>query len=206
MTDIASIAKEELKKWSSSGWVECVRHAATNKPIGNAAGQPGSIAVAKYWRKGLGDTQRNGCIDVAWSAAFVCWCLRQAGVPLDKFPFSAGHHTYIRWAIANTKLNKAEKLFYGERVNQYAPQPGDLIAQWRKANVKDPDPAISFDSQPDDFYASHCDIVLATRHDRVVCVGGNLDNKVKQVTFAATHGILKAKKSFIAILRLKTDA
>lgn len=206
MVDIASIAKAELKQWSTGGWTECVKHAATNKPIGGSANQPGSMRVATYWREGLGDTQRNGCIDVAWSAAFICWCLRQASVPLDRFPFSAGHHAYIRWAISNTKLNKKNKLFYGERVEQYAPQPGDIIAQWRKAKPTDPDPSISYDDQPDQFYSSHCDIVVSSTSDRITCIGGNLDNKVKQVTFSANGGILKPKKSFIAVLRLEADA
>ena len=206
MVDIASIAKAELKQWSTGEWVECVRHATTKKPIGSIANQPGSMRVAKYWREGLGDTQRNGCLDVAWSAAFICWCLRQATVPLERFPFSAGHHTYIRWAISNTKLSKQNKLFYGERTDQYAPQAGDIIAQWRKAKPTDSDPNISFDNQPDDFYSSHCDIVVSSSNERVTCVGGNLDNKVKQVTFAASNGILKQKKSLIAVLRLETDA
>ena len=164
--------------------------------------QPGSDRVAKYWREGVGDLQRNGCSAVAWSAAFICWTLRQAGVKLDEFPFSAGHHTYIRWAITNSKQSKAGKLYYGMRVAEYRPQPGDVIAQWRKAKETDPDPDISFDNQPDDFYASHCDIVTKASADKIVAVGGNVSDRVKESSFGAVDGILKPKKALICILRL----
>jgi hypothetical protein len=94
------------------------------------------------------------------------------------------------------------------RIDQYAPQPGDLIASWRKRRKTDPDPNITFDLQPDDFYPSHCDIVVASRPDRITAVGGNLGEagQVKAVTLAATGGVLNAKKSLIAVLRLAGDA
>lgn len=196
----------ELAVWKSNQLIECVRSLSTGKPLTGSGSQPGSDMVAKYWREGLGDLQRNGCSNVAWSAAFICWILRQAGVKLDEFPFSAAHHTYIRWAINNSKLSKPGKLYYGMRVADYRPQPGDMIAQWRKAKVSDPDPDISFDNQPDDFYASHCDIVTKATSDRIVAVGGNVSNRVKESSFGAIDGILKPKKALICVLRLAGDA
>ena len=197
---IVGVLQDELKVWKTQQLVECVRNPTTGDPVAGA--QPGSDVVAKYWRDGLGDLQRNGCSDVAWSAAFICWSLRQAGVKLDEFPFSAGHHTYIRWAINNTKQGKAGKLYYGMRVDEYRPQPGDMIAQWRKADASTPDPDISFDKQPDSFYAAHCDIVTKSGSDAVVAVGGNVSDRVKESSFGAVDGILKPKKSLICILRL----
>lgn len=76
-----------------------------------------------------------------------------------------------------------------------------LIAQWRKFASSDPDPVISFDSYPDDFYASHSEIVVFASATRVTAIGGNLDDRVKSVTFGSIDGILKPKRSLIAILR-----
>jgi hypothetical protein len=202
---LTDITKAELEIWASQQLIECARNPSTGKPLTGTGSQAGSDMVAKYWREGLGDQQRNGCSNVAWSAAFVCWSLRQAGVKLDEFPFSAGHHTYIRWAINNSKQDKLGKLYYGMRVATYRPQPGDMIAQWRKAKDSEPDPSISFDVQPDDFYASHCDIVSRATPDKIFAVGGNVSNRVKGSSFGAIDGLLKPKKALICVLRLAID-
>lgn len=204
--NIADIAKVELKLWRAQDLIECVRHPTTSKPIGNAANEPGSLVVAKYWREGVGDNHRNGCTDVPWSAAFICWCIRQVGVALEAFPFSGSHQAYIRWAIRNTKLDKSDKLYYGMKASEYRPQPGDLIAQWRKEKVTDPDPNITFDNLPDTFFASHCDIVVSAAENKIVAIGGNLGNRVKETSFGAIDGILKPKKAIICIMRLANDA
>jgi hypothetical protein len=82
---LPDIIQPELAAWKSNQWLECVRNPTTKKPVSGS--QPGADAVAKYWQEGLGDFSRNGCSDFAWSAAFICWTLRQAGVKLDEFPF-----------------------------------------------------------------------------------------------------------------------
>ena len=88
---LPDIVQAELTAWKKNQWLECVRNPTSGKSTGGASAQPGSDSVAEYWREGLGDFSRNGCSDVAWSAAFICWSLRQAGVKLDEFPFSAAH-------------------------------------------------------------------------------------------------------------------
>lgn len=199
---LPDVVMAELAIWKSKQLVECVRSPSTGKPLTASGSQPGSDRVTGYWRDGLGELHKNGCSPSAWSAAFICWSLRQAGVELDEFPFSAGHHTYIRWAIKNSKADKQEKLFYGMRLAEYPPQPGDMIAQWRKEKTGDPDPDISFDKQPDTFYASHCDIVTSVSPSKVVAVGGNVSDRVKESSFEAVDGLLKPKKALICILRL----
>ncbi|SEN46761.1 DUF2272 domain-containing protein [Pseudomonas sp. NFACC39-1] len=193
-------ARSELRNWTTNELVECVYN-ASGKP--SAPGeQQGSDTVAKYWSNGLGDNSRNGCSSYAWSAAFICWCLRQADIRLEQFPFHGAHHAYIRWAINNAKSAKQGKLYYGRRIDAYSPKPGDLIAQWRKKDKDDPDPDVSFDSQPDEFYASHCDIVIRTTADRVFAVGGNVSNRVRESSFGLSQGLLKPKKELICIMEL----
>jgi hypothetical protein len=194
--DLVQTALQELNFWMTGNFRECVQNIPANQ-------QQGSKRVAKYWKDGLGERNLNGCINVAWSAAFICWCMRQAQMPIADFAFSAGHHAYIRWAINNTKMNKPGKTYYGQRLNSYEPKPGDLIAQWRKVRSGAPDPNISFDIQPDDFYPSHCDIVVEVTANSIVGVGGNVSQRVKKTIFAANEGILSPKRELICVLECR---
>lgn len=198
---LVDTARTEYQYWKTHDLVECVRD-KKKKPISNH-GQPGSALVAKYWQEEpLNEPDRNGCTKVAWSAAFISWCIRQAEVPLDKFPYSGAHHTYIRWAINNAKGKKQGKLYYGRRVGEYAPKPGDLIAQWRKEKETDPDPDVSYDHQPDGSYYSHCDIVTEVNDSQVLSIGGNVSDKVSESSFALVGGLLKPSKRLICIMEL----
>jgi len=69
-----------------------------------------------------------------------------------------------------------------------------------------PDPNISYDHQPDDFYPSHCDIVVDVQPNRITLIGGNLSNRVKESRLLAQDGILEPKKELVAVLKLVDDA
>lgn len=190
-TTLVSSAREQLEQWKLGAWTECGE---------GVAGANGSKRVATYWLEGLGINGLNGCVDQAWSAAFICWCMRKAGMALGEFPFSAGHHTYIRWAINNAKQDKPGKSYYGRRIDVRQPRPGDLIAQWRKAKKTSPDPNITFDAQPDDFYPAHCDIVVEAGSEAILAIGGNVSNKVTLTRFTAIGGVLVPKKELICVM------
>jgi hypothetical protein len=149
--DLVASAVRELALWDDNDLVECIRDPRSaekpKKPVGNPKTQPGSKRVAEYWQGGLGEFNFNGCSDLAWSAAFICWNMRQAGMIAD-FPLIPAI-AYIRWAIANTK-GKTGKSLLRPPANQLQPKPGDMIAQWRKAGEAI-DPNITFDRQPDEF-------------------------------------------------------
>ena len=194
-TELVAQANAQMDDWVTGQWTEC----------GGDLGVIGSARVAAYWREGLGINGLNGCVDQPWSAAFICWCMRSAGMPLTDFAFDSGHHTYIRWAINNAKLSKSGKSYYGRRIEEYRPKPGDLIAQWRKAHASDPDPHITFDDQPDEFYPSHCDIVVGVSPTRIVVIGGNLSDKVATSTYVAVDGLLTPTKQMICVLECRRD-
>ena len=201
--DLVNIAKHEFTLWSHGDWIECVKDNATKEPLKDKKKQPGANKIYDYWLDGIGERNRHGCTNLAWSAAFICWCLRKSGMKLDQFPISGSHQAYIRWSINNTKFQKIGKTYYGRRVNEYLPKPGDLIAQWRKEKKSDPDPNISFDNQPDQFYMSHCDVVILVTADSVIAIGGNVSNKVKETKFALSNGFLAPKKELICIMECK---
>jgi len=188
--NLTAIATAELNLWQAGGWTECV--SGTNPG-------PGSARVNVYWEQGLG-LGYTGCDqDEYWSAAFICYCLKKAGMPASEFPFSEGHSTYIKWAIANTKQNKAEKTYYGKRLD-YPPKPGDMIARWYKNSPNDPDPNITFDNQPAGLYPSHCDIVVSASATTIATIGGNVSNKVSRTVYSATDGVLNPVKELICVL------
>lgn len=188
--DLISVASDELQLWHAGGWKECM----------GGHPDPGSERVAKYWQDAL-SIQRNGCVDVAWSAAFICYCLKKAGMPAAEFPFAEGHSRYIEWAISNTKQDKPGKTYYGRPLT-HPPKPGDLIAEWRKAHSNDPDPVppITFDHQPNDFYPAHCNIVVEATANLISTIGGNVSNKVSLTRYDAHGGILTPKHTLICVL------
>lgn len=188
--ELKMIALEELKWWKDGGHHEC----SSSKP-------QGSKRVEKYWKEGLHINGLTGCnIKQFWSAAFICYCMQAAGMLEDEFAPGAGHHTYIRWSISNTKQNKPNKTYYGRRFADYKPKPGDLIAQWRPGA---PTPRPSYDKQPPVFYPSHCDIVVAVSATAVETVGGNLSNRVRTTVFAAEDGILKPFPTGICVMECR---
>lgn len=203
--NLVQIAGEELKLWSDGEWIECVQDKITKLPIKEQKKQPGAVRVFEYWLNGVGEKNRHGCINLAWSAAFICWCLRKAGMKLEQFPISGSHQAYIRWSIINSKAQKLGKSYYGRKASEYMPKPGDIIAQWRKEKASDPNPNISYDNQPDEFYISHCDIVVTVTATSVIAIGGNVNHKVKVTKFDVKNGILAPKKEIICILQCKMN-
>ncbi len=193
---LVQITVGELTRWTEGKFFECVSEPSASK-------KDGSRLVRDYWVEGLGINNLNGCSKVAWSAAFICFCMRKAGMPLTEFQFNPGHHAYIRASINNTKQNKPGKAYYGRRIAEYKPKPGDMIAQWRKPKASAPDPKITFDKQPDDFYPSHCDIVIRVSDTEIVTVGGNVGNRVKATVFPASNGFLLPKKELICVLECR---
>ncbi|MEO6117884.1 MAG: DUF2272 domain-containing protein [Methylotenera sp.] len=203
INNLVSVANQELKLWAEGGWVECAQDKNTKQPFREQKKQPGAVRVYDYWLKGIGEKNRHGCIKLAWSAAFICWCLRNSGMKLEQFPISGSHQAYIRWSINNSKFQKADKSYYGRKANEYMPRPGDIIAQWRKEKVSDPNPNISYDNQPDEFYISHCDIVVSATATSVIAIGGNVSHRVKETKFEVRNGLFVPKKEIICIMQCK---
>jgi len=105
-----------------------------------------------------------------WSAAFVSFCMKQAGATSAQFKFSMLHSVYIHAAIANAIAGHG--VFRGHRITEYAPKLGDLIHHNRSGGSFD------FEFARDNmFFASHSAIVVdfemrnGVRH--AITVGGN---------------------------------
>ncbi len=106
----------------------------------------------------------------AWSAAFISWCMKEAGAG-DLFPYSAGHYKWINRSIKAAAEGGGPLV--GHRLNAYTLKPGDLIGYWRGDKV------ITFDNaRTIGWYESHTDIVVEVANGVAYTIGGNVMHSV----------------------------
>lgn len=129
---------------------------------------------------------------VPWSAAFISFIARTAG--LTNFKFSDSHDKYILDAKAKRLSNTTSAPFWLFRLNEHKPQLGDLVCAWRVTRR-------TFDDLPEDF-ASHTDVVVEVDRLFVTTIGGNVSNSVNEKRFALnSSGFLKVQGELFAIMR-----
>lgn len=158
--------------------------------------------LQKYWRDGVqsGSWQADAIAsqsNKAWSAAFVCWVMREAGVlPAHGFQFAGRHMNYIVGALRNREgeaagmanfSNKAFWLYDINEQNTVKVEVGDILCMNRSVNGNLT--THSYQSLKRSFFdngkhtvsqtfgASHCDIVVAREGSsgskHLYAVGGN---------------------------------
>ena len=142
-----------------------------------------------YWRDGVGASDwstkatRSAQNLESWSAAFVSWVLRTAGVPAGAgFTFSGRHLIYIVDALRNREASDRSKpfWFYGiDEQDQAQPKAGDIICMNRGGSH------FTYSSLRSAFLGNnaeprgetHCNIVVDTRERDgrkfLVVIGGN---------------------------------
>ena len=143
---------------------------------------PQARRIHRYWQVGVGrnvDSPR-----VAWSGAFISYVMRRAGAG-GRFLYSGSHSPNVRKAIASVRTGDGGASFYGHRLDDYAPRPGDLVCNALVGGV-------DYDNLPR-YWAGHCDIVVATRPGSIDVIGGNLSDTVGKRTLLTDRcGCLRA--------------
>jgi hypothetical protein len=132
------------------------------------AGQPDGAAL---WREPF------------WSAAFVSYVMRSAGVDAAEFPPSAAHGTYVDAMIAAAVRYPAQAPFLPRSPGEYAPASGDLVCADRSRH-----PITDWRERAADegrFRPMHCDIVVAVGPGFVAAIGGNVLDAVTRTRFLA---------------------
>lgn len=117
---------------------------------------------------------RSFVVDKAWSAAFVSWVMRKAGLP--GFRYSASHIDYVRQAYRDPALSP-----YLVQAPQAAkPVPGDMLCYVRMdSRIFGFSQLATLLSLPDaSGLAMHCDIVVGNDHATAWLVGGNVQQAV----------------------------
>ena len=145
---------------------------ARNRRLYAAALNPGRAGDAgALWR------------EPAWSAAFVSFVLRGAGVDRREFPPNAAHGAYVDALVRDAERFPAFAPFVPREPESYAPRPGDLVCADRG-----PDPITHWRQRAADagrFRPMHCDIVVETGAGFVLAVGGNVGDAVSRTRFPA---------------------
>ena len=120
----------------------------------------------------------------AWSAVFVSYVMRTAGIDGDDFPWDAGHRNYIDALIERQARYGVAAAFQPYDLEQYAPRRGDLIcadrsrpADARITTVADRAAEIGSSR------GMHCDIVTVVEAGRVGAIGGNVADSVSRSWF-----------------------
>lgn len=141
-------------------------------------GDPWSTRVNWYWSAvGKPDLDGFDCKE-PWSAAFISWVMRQAGLSSSQFPSADAHWSYIRFFINHETHSDAA--FIGHRITEYSPKPGDLICATRGNHGFIP----VYDMPPGSVLSGHtklhCDIVVERIGATLSSIGGNVRNSVSK--------------------------
>jgi hypothetical protein len=183
--------------------------------------------VGEYWWLGLnagseesawtGKHDGSGAVflpetdgNYAWSAAFISYVMRIAGAG-RRFPYSADHADYINAARRMTLGQATGWLVVAERVQDYAPRPGDLVC-FGRGNAR----GLRYEDLPTSgLFASHCDIVVDTSIlGQIMVIGGNVEDSVTMNTVPVTESgrlatpdgvVLDDRFPWMAVLRLLDD-
>lgn len=115
-----------------------------------------------------------------WSAAFITWLARGAGVPRQDLPSTVLHWDYIEHTLAAGKGAR----FVARDARRHVPKAGDLICAPRGEGFADE--VTSFERLRRGAY--HCDIVVQVRSGELDAIGGNVLDSV-----SLTHVALDAE-------------
>ncbi|MBP6797714.1 MAG: DUF2272 domain-containing protein [Luteimonas sp.] len=145
-----------------------------------ADGIPAWRKVAAYWSgSGLpGDcgTAAPACrsyvVDTPWSAAFVSWVMRRAGVP--GFTASARHADYVRTALRPSPRDPYRMASPIEA----RPEVGDLLCYVRAQSRTLGHRGLIARLENDAGLPMHCDIVVGAADGMAWLVGGNVQQAV----------------------------
>lgn len=138
-----------------------------------------SARVAMYWRA-VGKPRLSGmdCKE-PWSAAFISWVMRSAGVSESQFPSSEAHAEYLAALVEAAPFGG--RWFVPRRIGDYSPAPGDLICAWR-GFTRPVMPSGQVSAAGLRGVKAHCDLVVAKNGRTLEAIGGNVRNSVSRST------------------------
>ena len=128
--------------------------------------------VGSYWRYGTNQALDGRDRDNAWSATFISYVMRKAGVSAHDFHPAYRHSEYINDAIRRRVNGSPENKFVGWRLTEYRPKEGDLVCYWRKH------PKTYEQASHQRHYESHTDIVVYVAPGEIGVIGGNVSDSV----------------------------
>ena len=112
-----------------------------------------------------------------WSAAFISWLARSAGLAPAEFPATVLHWDYIERFLAP----RDDDRFVARDPSRYPPRVGDLVCVARSSRA-----APGFAAEVDGFARLkrgpyHCDLVVAATTEGIEAIGGNVSDTLTLV-------------------------
>lgn len=138
-----------------------------------------AVRVNWYWRAVDKPRYTGNDCKQPWSAAFVSWVMREAGIPADRFPSSDSHWGYLTQLMAAAG-NDPDVAFLPHGITEYRPRPGDLICATRGSSDAPPPPGQTPWLVLLEHRKLHCDIVVEREGDALASIGGNVRNSVSK--------------------------
>ena len=138
-------------------------------------------------------TWRAAIVDTPWSAAFVSYVIRQAGVAAEAFQFANAHRAYIYDAFATGAAELAntadDRIYRACPLGTTRPRAGDLLCQQREpalANASDEAVRERIRAELDGgadartIRRTHCEVVafIDARARKMYTIGGNVNQAV----------------------------
>ncbi|WP_299844154.1 DUF2272 domain-containing protein [uncultured Roseovarius sp.] len=123
----------------------------------------------------------DGTVNLAWSAAFISYCMQTAGAGTS-FPYSSGHYKWMNKAIRNRQKGHAKAALVGYRPTEIPLAVGDLLGKPRGDGV-------TYENAPSTgWYTSHSDIVVEidTAAKQAFIIGGNVGQTVSRISVDIT--------------------
>lgn len=134
-----------------------------------------SERVLDYWRVlGRVHLTRKTLCTQPWSAVFMSWVMREAGVPSYVFPARAAHWQYLMHFLSEEGEDD-DFPFKVHAIADFSPRVGDLICALRGNHANEMLLPHQLARRP-----MHCDFVLEKGADFVWALGGNVYNSVSR--------------------------
>ncbi|MBI3703751.1 MAG: DUF2272 domain-containing protein [Rhizobiales bacterium] len=135
---------------------------------------------------------RAAVIDTPWSAAFISYVIKQAGVKPEAFQFSNAHRAYIYEAFAASaaEQNKEDaKQGYRACPMITRARPGDIVCQQRERTLAEASEAavrerirteLAGPPEARTVRRTHCEVVASidTRAHKLYSIGGNVEQAI----------------------------
>lgn len=136
---------------------------------------------------------RSAVIDTPWSAAFISYVIRQAGVAVDGFQFANAHRAYIYDAFATSAAEVAHeangRIYRACPLATTRPRAGDLICFQREPTLADASDAavrerirveLAGSTNARSVQRTHCEVVahIDAPARKIYSIGGNVGHAV----------------------------
>ncbi|WP_367614966.1 DUF2272 domain-containing protein [Plastoroseomonas arctica] len=192
-------ARERIIRIAIAEWEDWGRLTPETVPTSAEGARENFPRVLAYWRAldpgGDGgaimrnrhrfNTGAGGVWDEpAWSAAFISFVLRSAGIDGREFPPAPAHATYVDALISDATEFPDRAPFIPHSPDSYGPALGDMVCADRsRAPITDWAERAADGGR---FRPMHCDIVVANVAGGVELVGGNVRDAVTRTRLATT--------------------